>query len=328
MTMLDQIAKQSNKEKTKKLKQFIEQLDSELKSAETLKSEHPERGDLNALIELIHAIQEEAQAVADLVKIGEDCDDDWVDLEEARGSLNRTLARVRYQNWITLGPSRSKRINQLFFHQKHQPESAETTALVEEIKAVTGQTLGEGLSPELRGKLEKLLHLLEQGFGKGFLRKLSERVSDIEESMDISLLDAPIEGENKCAVCGSDLAPGADGCPSCGATFLTVKQASVEKEEEAGRSQLLDSLNHSWKLYQRQEINLDNLQRILKNLSEQISGALAALDSPTAALLDFSTRLEMFTKLRDRATTEARWPSLMTSARTLVNERLKKLERD
>lgn len=326
--MLDQYAEQSNKEKIKKLNQFRDQLDSELKSAETLKSEHPDRGDLNALIELIQAIQEEAKAVADLVKIGDDCPDDWADLEEANGSLQRTLARVRYQNWITLGPSRSRRINQLFFYQKNQPDSKEATGVIDELKAVGRQILREGLNPQLHKKLDKLVELLEKGSPKGFLRKLAERVAAIEESMDISLLDSPIDGEKKCAVCGSELDPGAESCPSCGATFLTVKQASVEKEEEAGRSQLLDSLNHSWKLFQHKEINQDNLQRILKNLSEQISRAVAALDSPTAALLDFSTRLEMFTKIRDRATLEARWPSLMTSARALVTERLQKLERE
>ena len=67
---------------------------------------------------------------------------------------------------------------------------------------------------------------------------------------------------------------------------------------------------------------------VLKNLSEQISGAVAALESPSAVLLDFSTRLEMFTRLEDRASIQEHWPSLLTSARALVNERLSKLERD
>ena len=194
--------------------------------------------------------------------------------------------------------------------------------------AIGQQTLKADLNSELHKKLDKLVKLLEKGPGKGFLRKLAERVSDLEESMDSSLLDAPLEGERKCAICSSELAPEADSCPSCGATFLTVKQATLEKEEEAGRSQLLDSLNHSWRLYQRKEINQENLLRIFKTLSEQISGAVANLDSPTAALLDFSTRLEMFTKLRDRSSLQQHWPSLLASARAVVNERLSKLERE
>lgn len=326
--MLHQLSKESKKEKIKKLDQFTEQLEAELKSAETLKSEHPDRGDLNALIELVVAIQEEAQAVADLVKIDEDCPDDWADLEEARESLQRTLARVRYQNWIALGPSRSRRVNQLFFYQKNQPESDEVTTLVEELKVVGRQVLGDGLSPELKTRLESLVKLLDKSPGKGFLRKLSERVAEVEECMDTSLLDAPIDGERKCAICSSELAPEAERCSSCGATFLTVKQAGVDKEEEPARSQLLDSLNHSWKLFQHEEINQDNLLRILKNLSEQISKAVAGLDSPTAVLLDFSTRLEMFTKLRDRSSLEAHWPSVLASAKAVVNERLQKLQRD
>ena len=324
--MLDQVADKSKKQKIKKLDQFAEQLETELKSAEMLKSEHPERGDLNALIELVLAIQEEAKAVGDLVKIAEDCEEDWADLEEANGSLQRTLARVRYQNWITLGPSRSKRINQLFFFHKNQPDSSGTENLVQELVSIGRQTLDADLNSELRRKLEKLVELLEKGPGKGFLRKLSERVSDLEESMDASLLDAPLD--SKCVICSSELDPDADSCPSCGVTFLTVKQATLEKEEEAGRSQLLDSLNHSWRLYQRKEINQENLLRIFKTLSEQISGAVANLDSPTAALLDFSARLEMFTKLRDRSSLQQHWPSLLASARAVVTERLSKLERE
>ena len=326
--MLDQVAEKSKKEKITKLNEFDKQLVGELKSAESFKSDNPDRGDLNALIELLHAIQEEREAVVDLVKIGEDCPEDWVDLEEARVSLQRTLARVRYQNWIALGPSRSRRINQLFFYQKNKPGSEETANLLKELKLVGTQILNEGLNPELHNKLDKLVELVEKRPGKGFLRKLAERVSAVEECMDISLLDAPLEGERKCAICSGELSPEADRCPNCGATFLTVKQASVDKEDEAGRSQLLDSLNHSWKLFQHEEINQDNFQRILKNLSEQISGAVAALESPSAVLLDFSTRLEMLTRLEDRASIQEHWPSLLTSARALVNERLSKLERD
>lgn len=326
--MLKQAAQQSKKEKIQKLDQFKEQLKQELESAESFKSEHPDRGDLNALIELLLAIREETKAVSDLVEIGDDCPDDWSDLEEAKVDLERTLARVRYQNWIALGPSRSRRINQLFYYQKSQPDSEETTNLFQELTKVGHRILDEDLSPELHGKLEKLVRLFDQGPGKGFFRKLAERVADVEESMDISLLDAPVDGERKCAVCSSELAPGAERCPSCGAVFLTVEQAGIEKEEEAGRSQLLDSLNHSWKLFQLEEINLENFQRILSNLSERISAAVAALETPSAVLLDFSTRLEIFTKLQDRKSVEQHWPSLLKSARALVNERLSKLERE
>ena len=109
--MLKQLADQSKKKKLQKLDEFRVQLEEELKSAESFKSDHPDREDLNALIELILAIEEEAKAVADLVEIDEDCAEDWLDLEDARSSLKRTQDRIQHQNWIELGPSRSRRIN-------------------------------------------------------------------------------------------------------------------------------------------------------------------------------------------------------------------------
>ena len=110
---------------------------------------------------------------------------------------------------------------------------------------------------------------------------------------------------------------------------MSVKQANAaEREDEAGRSQLMDSLNHSWKLFQHGEINQENFLRILKGLSERISAAVEALDSPTAVLMDFSTRLEMYTQIQDRASLQNHWPSLLASGRALVTERLNKLERD
>ncbi|MCA9778303.1 MAG: hypothetical protein KC800_16365 [Candidatus Eremiobacteraeota bacterium] len=327
--MLEQVADQSKAKKIKKLNEFREQLDQELKTAESFKSDNPDREDMNALIELTLAIQEEAKAVADLVEIEEDCPEDWSDLEEARGSLQRTLARIQHQNWIALGPSRSRRVNQLFFFQKTKPESEETTALFSDLQQIGQRMLDEDLNPDLHSRLEKLVRLFDGNPGKGFLRKLAQQVASLEESMDLSLLDGPLQGEGVCAVCHSELEPGSDHCDSCGATFLSVKQAKVaDREEEAGRSQLMDSLNHSWKLFQHGEINQENFLRILKALSERISAAVEALDSPTAVLMDFSTRLEMFTQLKDRNALETHWPSLLASGRALIAERLNKLERD
>ena len=327
--MLEQLADRSQDEKTGKLEEFRTQIKEELKSAEDFKRDHPDREDMNALVELALAIEEEVNAVVDLVKIGEDCQEDWNDLEEARCSLTRTLARITHQNWITLGPSHSKRINQLFFYQKKKPESKETESLLSELKEVTKLMLVEDLTPELQMGLEGLLRILDKGPGKGFLRKLSGQLAQFEESMDVSLFDAPLEGDMKCAVCGGELESGAERCPSCGATVYNLKQPRVaQKEQDAGRSQLLDSLNHSWKLYQHEEINQDNFLRILKNLSGPISSAVEKLESPSAALMDFATRLEMFTKLPDRKSLESHWPSLLASGRTLVAERLNKLERD
>ena len=68
--------------------------------------------------------------------------------------------------------------------------------------------------------------------------------------------------------------------------------------------------------------------RILKNLSERISAAVESLDSPTGVLLDFSTRLELYTQLQDKTALKTHWPSLLASGRALVAERLNKLERD
>jgi DNA-directed RNA polymerase subunit RPC12/RpoP len=327
--MLDQIADQSKDEKIQKLDEFRTHLGQELKSAEEFKRDNPDREDMNALIELTLAIDEEAKAVADLVNIGEDCPEDWVDLEDARGSLTRTLARIRHKNWIALGPSSSRRINQLFFYQKKQPDSEEAANLFDELKEVSRRMLGEDLSPDLHAGLEKLSSLLDKSPGKGFFRKLAGRVAELEESMDLSLFDGPLDGEGKCAVCSSELETGVERCPSCGATVLSLEQARVvDKQEDAGRSQLLDSLNHSWKLFQREEINQENFLRILKTLSERISAAVESLDSPTAVLLDFNTRLELFTQLQDRNSLETHWPSVLASGRALVSERINKLERD
>jgi len=327
--MLSQVAEKSKTQKNRKLDEFKEYLEQELESAESFKQNNPDREDLNALIELILAIQEEAKAVADLVNIDEDCTEDWEDLDEAEASLKRTLARIQYQNWIALGPSRSKRINQVFFYQKKAPDSDETAALFRDLSQIGHRLLGEDLNPDLHGKLEKLVQLLDKGPGKGFFRKLAEQVNTLEESMDISLLDGPLQGEDKCTVCGSDLDPGDERCDSCGATFVSVKQVNAaEKEDEPGRSQLMDSLNHTWKLFQHGEVNQENFLRILKGLSERISAAVESLDSPTAVLMDFSTRLEMYTQLKDRAALQTHWPSLLASGRALVAERLNKLERD
>jgi hypothetical protein len=327
--MLKQLADQSKKKKLQKLDEFQAQLEEELNSAESFKSDHPDREDMNALIELILAIEEEAKAVAALVSIGDDCAEDWLDLEDAKGSLERTQARIRHQNWIELGPSRSQRINQLFFYYKNEPDSQETSDLIEELKEIVARVLSEDLKPDLQAKLEKLSQLLNKSPGKGFLRKLAERVAKLEESMDASLFDAPLDGEGKCAVCSGELKPGAERCSKCGATLLSVEQAKVvDKDEDAARSQLLDSLNHSWKLFQHEEINQENFLRILKNLSDRISTAVRSLDSPTAKLLDFSTRLELFLQLKDRASLQAHWPTLLASGRALVAERLQDLERD
>lgn len=326
--MLDQLADQSKEKKIRRLAGFQEQLEQELNSAEAFKRDHPDREDLNALIELILAIREEATAVADLVKIDEDLEDDWTDLEEARGSLQRTLARIQHQNWIALGPSRSKRLNQLFFYQKKKPGGEEVAELIGELNLLAQSMLEQKLAPGLGSKLKSLLGLLDKSSGKGFLRKLSEQVAVLEESMDVSLLDGTVTAEGKCAVCSGELEPEAEECPNCGATFLSLKQARAPEPEEAGRSQLLDSLNHSWKLFEHNEINQENFLRILRNLSERISAAVEALDSPTAVLLDFSTRLEIYTKLQDRASLQNHWPSLLASGRALVAERLHKLERD
>ena len=94
--MLSQVAEKSKTQKNRKLDEFKEYLEQELESAESFKQNNPDREDLNALIELILAIQEEAKAVADLVNIDEDCSEDWEDLDEAEASLKRTLARIQY----------------------------------------------------------------------------------------------------------------------------------------------------------------------------------------------------------------------------------------
>jgi len=327
--MLETLADKSKAEKNRKLDEFKAHLEEELQSAESFKRNNPDREDMNALIELATAIEQEASAVGDLVEIGEDCPEDWVDLEEARNSLERTLARIQYQNWIALGPSSSSRINQLFFYQKKEPDSEQTAELFNDLKQIIQRILGADLKEELQEKLGRLLSILEKGPGKGFFRKLAERIGELEELMDVSLLDGPLEGEGKCVVCSADLEPGSERCPSCGATFLSVEKAKlVDSEEEAGRSQLLDSLNHSWKLFQNGEINQENFLRMLSNLSEPISAAVEKLESPSARLLDFSTRLELFTQLKDRAALEAHWPSLLASGRALVAERLDMLERD
>ena len=329
MAMLEQLADQNKEKKIKKLDEFRAQLEKELESAESFKKNNPDREDMNALIELTLAIDEEAKAVADLVAIGDDCAEDWSDLEDARGSLTRTLARIRHQNWIALGPSRSRRINQLFFYQKKEPDSTETAALFHELKEVGQRMLGEKLNPDLHARLEKLLRLLSKDPGRGFFRKLAEQVAGLEESMDISLLDGPLDGEGKCAVCSAELDPEVDRCSSCGAALLSIEQAKVvDSEHDAGRSQLLDSLNHSWRLFKNEEINQENFLRILKNLSERISAAVESLDSPTGVLLDFSTRLELYTQLQDKTALKTHWPSLLASGRALVAERLNKLERD
>ena len=155
--MLSQVAEKSKTQKNRKLDEFKEYLEQELESAESFKQNNPDREDLNALIELILAIQEEAKAVADLVNIDEDCTEDWEDLDEAEASLKRTLARIQYQNWIALGPSRSKRINQVFFYQKKAPDSDETAALFRDLSQIGHRLLGEDLNPDLHGKLEKLV---------------------------------------------------------------------------------------------------------------------------------------------------------------------------
>jgi hypothetical protein len=327
--MLEQLTDQSKEEKIQKLEEFVDDLRQELKSAEEFKRDNPDREDMNALIELTLAIEEEAKAVNDLVKIGEDCPEDWADLEEARGSLTRTLARIRHKNWIALGPSSSRRINQLFFYVKKEPQSKEAAILLEELKEVSGQMLGEGLNPGLHSRLEKLSSLLHTSPGKKFYSKLLGQVRGLEESMDLSLFDGPVGGEKKCAVCSGELATGVSRCPNCGAAVLSLEQTRVvEGKQDAARSQLLDSLNHSWKLFEYEEIDQENFLRILKNLSERISKVVESLDSPTAVLLDFNTRLELYTQLPDRASLQTHWPSLLASGRALVNERLNKLERD
>jgi len=143
------------------------------------------------------------------------------------------------------------------------------------------------------------------------------------------LFDGSLGEEEVCSICSAELPTGAERCASCGATVLSLEQTrEVDAQQEAGRSQLLDSLNHSWKLFQCEEIDQDNFLRILSNLSERISKVVDSLESPTAVLLDFSTRLELYTQLPDRASLQTHWPSLLASGRALVNERLNKLERD
>lgn len=325
--MLDQLADQSKEEKIQKLDEFIADVKEQLKFAEEFKRDNPDRDDMNALVELALAIEEEAKAVVDLVKIGEDCSEDWDDLEEARGSLTRTLARIRHQNWIALGPSRSRRINQFAFYLKKEPGSDEAAVLRDKLREVIARMLSENLGPELKAKLKRFAALLDGGPKKGFFSEYLGLVEGLEESMDLSLFDGSSGGDDTCPVCSGELTADAERCSSCGAAVLRLKH-SVDELQEAGRSQLLDSLNHSWKLYQREEIDQDNLLRLFKNLSDPISQAVESLDSPSATLLDFSTRLELFTQLPNRAALQTHWPSLLASCRALVNERLSKLERD
>lgn len=195
--MLEQYSEQSKEQKLQKLSEFLDHLGEHLKSAEEFKGANPDREDLNALIELNLAIQEEARAVSDLVEIEDDCAEDWEDLEQARGSLSRTLARIGHSNWIALGPSNSRRFNQLFFHLRNDAESDEGAVIVSELIEVSKRLSAEELTPALRNLLERLVKHLEGDTGGSFLELLSDQLDQLEGFLDLSLFDQSLDkGEN------------------------------------------------------------------------------------------------------------------------------------
>jgi hypothetical protein len=326
--MLEQLSGKSNDQKLQEMVDFLAHLAENLESAKDFKRQNPDRNDVNALIELNLAIQEEAKAVCDLVKIGEDCPEDWHDLEEARGSLTQTLARIGHHNWISLGPSNSRRFNQLLFHFKVNLDSKEGTILLSELREVSQRLVEEGLKPALKLRVESLAAILESGPGDEFLTDLHEQVQELENFMDLSLFDQSLDNREKCVVCYKELSLGASRCPNCGASVLTLEQTKmVESQQESARSQLLDSLWDSWNRFQCEEIEQENLQQIFHVISDRIQEAVENIDVPSEPLLDFSRKLAAFSQLPDRKALETKWPALIASGRALVNERLNQLKR-
>ena len=329
--MLEQLSDQSKDQKLEKLSEFLTDLDEHLKTAKDFKTEHPERDDLNALIELNLAIQEEARAVSNLVEIEDDCPEDWEDLEEARGSHFRTLARITHRNWIDQGPSNSRRFNQLFFHFGGGGVPTQGATIISELLDVSKGLLAQELSSGLRTRIQDLIELLGGGTEKGFLLELNEQLQHLEDFLEIALFDQSSLNEDTliCAVCTAEVSKELKECPSCGAAVLQLNETKkVETQQKRGSSQLLDSLWDAWNQFQAEESDQDTLLETLRVISKPILEVVVKLDSPSPRLLDFSQRLENFTKLSDRDALERDWPALIASGRALIDERISLLKRD
>lgn len=192
--MLAQMGSQNKEEKLHRLSEFLTHLEVHLMSARDYKREYPENEDVNALIDLFKAVQEETKAVADLVDGDEDCEDDWKDLDEARESLSRALARVGHRNWIALGPTESRRFNQVFYLLQNTDDTEDLGRLSKEIGEIAYLILSGEAIAERRRTLEILVSLLSDSPETAesrteLLLRLQKLTEKLEESLDLSLFD-------------------------------------------------------------------------------------------------------------------------------------------
>lgn len=201
---MEELISQSKEKKVAGLEAILQSLEGHLKSSRAYFARHPQATDTASLLEHYQQAYDEALALKERAQAGDDDEERWFEFQETYESLSRSLARIGTRNWLDIGPTSSRRVNQLLFfcdRQRAIKAKRERNNLCTELqflivkflKEVEDGPLQDGLKT-VKACLGKILDNESPNFAP-LASKLLQTIESLGELMDLAVLDQQVGPE-------------------------------------------------------------------------------------------------------------------------------------
>lgn len=196
--MLD-FSSQSQEKKVETLEGILQTLEQHLQVSRAFFARKADAAEgSEALLELYQQAYDEALALKERAQAGDDDEERWYQFLETYGTLGRALERTGERNWLALGPTTSRRLNQFLyfcFGKRAVKSTLERKTLGKELETLIAtflQQLEEGpLYDSLKtveARIGEILDYTTPNFDPQ-VKKLLAAVRDLSELMNLADLD-------------------------------------------------------------------------------------------------------------------------------------------
>lgn len=196
---MQELSSRSKEEKVEALEGILLNLEQHLEVSRGFFTQNPAAATgSEALLELYQQAYDEALALKERAQAGDDDEERWFEFQETYSTLGRALERTGERNWLTVGPTTSRRLNQFIYFchgQRAVKSSGERKRLGKELELLIArflQQLEDGPLTESLKAVEACIGSILDNPTPNFgpqVKKLLATIEELSQLMNLADLD-------------------------------------------------------------------------------------------------------------------------------------------